>query len=212
MTGQHLEPLAAGALRQPDRIRHQNVGKLADQGIEEIEPGPGGERLGQLGQQRVLQQWQLLGEIGRQLGAAAGIERRNPATTHLLGRYVLATPEHVTHLAVLVAEVADELGRLLGVIESGEKVGKAGLVICRQLPEPGVRPLPLPELVGGMIGQAPLGMLPIIKPHHLSGLLFHVLLQHHNNHVQVPDDSIAPTFSARTSARAVRGEVRKMRD
>lgn len=113
MAGQHLEPSAAGALRQPDRVRHQDVGELVDQGIEEIEPGPGRERLRQLGQQGVLQQRQLLGEIGRQLGAAGGVERRNPAATHLLGWHVLAAPEHMAHLAPLLAEVTDELGRLL---------------------------------------------------------------------------------------------------
>ena len=61
VTGQHLEAIAAGTLCQPDRIRNQNMGKLIDQGIEEIEPGSGGKCLGQLGQQGVLQQRKLLG-------------------------------------------------------------------------------------------------------------------------------------------------------
>jgi|UPI0003161EAF hypothetical protein len=40
--------------------------------------------------------------------------------------------------------------------------------------------LPLPLLVGPLIRETPLIMLPIEKPHDLRGLLLHLPLQHNN--------------------------------
>ncbi|MNG99135.1 hypothetical protein D3C79_582990 [compost metagenome] len=184
VTRQYPEPIATDPLRQPYRIGPQDVGELVDQGIAEVEPRPGGEGLRQLGQQGVLQQRGMLGEPGS-LPAAVRLsirhlEGRQPAAAQLLRGHVLAAPEHMVQGAGVIAEVADKLAWLTRMVESGEKVGEAGFILWRQPRGPGMRSLPLPGLARDMIGQTPLLMLPIIKPHHLSGLLFHLRLQHYN--------------------------------
>ena len=90
------------------------------------------------------------------------------------------------HSASLIAEVADELTGLARMVESCEKIGETGFIFFCQLAGPGMSPFLLPGLAREMIRQAPLLMLPIIKPHHLGGLLLHLRLQHYN-HVIHPD-------------------------
>ncbi|MNX41385.1 hypothetical protein D3C86_717860 [compost metagenome] len=187
---QHPEPVKAHPLRQPDSVGPQDMGKLVDQGMAEIEASPRGERLRQLGQQGGLQQGKRRGQTGGRLDAASGVvshlQGRQPAAAELLGRHILAVPEHVMHCACLIAEVADELAGLARMVESCEKIGETGLIFWRQLAGPGMSPFPLPGLAREMIRQTPLLMLPIIKPHHLGGLLLHLRLQHYN-HVIHPD-------------------------
>jgi len=174
---QHPQPVKADPLRQPDRIGPQDMSEFIDQGLAEVEPGLGGKRLRQLGQQGGLQLGHRRGHPGGRLGtvhlAMKHLERGQPATAEPLGRHILAIPEHMVHIAGVVTEVADKLAGLTGVVESGEKIGKTRVIFPQQLPGPGMRPLTSPGLTREMIRQAPLLMLPIIKPHHLGGLLLH---------------------------------------
>lgn len=83
------------------------MSQLADQGIEEVEPGAGRERLRQLGEQSGLQQRQREVEGGDR--AVGGIERGQPATADLLGGHKLAAPEHMVKLTLIIFQMTDEL-------------------------------------------------------------------------------------------------------
>ncbi len=85
------------------------MGQLADQGIEEIEPSAGRERLRQLGEQGGLQQRQR--EIERGYCTVSGIKRGQPATADLLGGHKLAAPEHMVELPLIIFQMTDELFR-----------------------------------------------------------------------------------------------------
>jgi len=107
--GQHFDPICTAQLTHPDRIHLEDMGQLADQGIEEIEPGAGRERLRQLGEQGGLQQRQREIEGGDR--TVGGIKRGQPATADLLGGHKLAAPEHMVELPLIIFQMTDELFR-----------------------------------------------------------------------------------------------------
>lgn len=178
---QHSEPVETDPLRQPDGSGSQDMGQLVDQGLAKIEPRLGGERLRQLGQQGGLQHGKrrchACGGVGAIHLAMHHFEGGKPATTEPLCRHILTVPERMVYLAVLIAQVTDELARLAGIVESCKKIGETRFIFPLKLGGPGVGSLPCPGFTRDMIRQAPLPMLPIIKPHHLGGLLLHLRLQ-----------------------------------